>query len=460
MRSAVASLFCSKTLYFVLMIFLGAGVVYHILPDSCPEAAKRTMVIFVVAACFWAFEILPHYATSLLIVLSLIFMLGLPGGILGFDKLGYKVFLVPFASPVIMLFFGSFMIARALNKYNVDMYFAEKFAFKFGKHPYSILVGLMVTTMLLSMWTSNTASTAIMLGIIAPILNQLDSKDTFRKALILGVPFSANIGGIGTPIGTPPNVVAIGNLAEMDMSISFLQWMAVGVPLAIVLLGVVFLILITMFPLTEKGKRFERGELVALGNKSMVVMGIFSMVVVLWLTSKLHGIPEPLVALLGAGALVITRLLDRKDINQLDWDVLLLMWGGLALGTGMRVSGFTEWFISLPFFQQEGMVLVVIFCVIALALSTFMSNTATATLLLPLALSIPQQAPMLLAVTVAFSCSFAMALPISTPPNALAFAKGDISTRDMARAGALISVVSLTIMLLSLKFFLGSTIGI
>jgi len=159
-----------KKLWLMAMTLLIAVGVYYFLPDTCPEAAKRTAFVFTVAALFWALEIIPHYGTSLVVVLLLIVLIGREGGVLDLDRSGYRMFLVPFSSPVIMLFFGGFALARALRKYHVDSYIADRVLSLCGDHPYRVLLGIMLLTAVLSMWTSNTATTAIMLGIIAPFV--------------------------------------------------------------------------------------------------------------------------------------------------------------------------------------------------------------------------------------------------------------------------------------------------
>ena len=445
----------TKTYLSLAISLILALAVYFFLPENCSEAARRTAVIFILAASFWATEVFPHWATSILVVLLLIFLLGMPDGVLGFDKNGYKVFLAPFSSPVIILFFGGFMLARALCKYGLDVYITDQLLLRFGTHPLMVLMGIMVSTAFLSMWISNTASAAIMLGLVEPLLSQTDRDDPFRKALVLGVPFSANVGGVGTPIGTPPNIIALGNLSRADTTISFGEWMYMGIPLAIVLVTIAFVVLVMMFPRKDRSLRFNMPEFSTFPRKGLGVFVVFVAVVFLWLTGPFHGVAEAPIALLGVAALVVTGILNKDDLNKIPWDVLILMWGGLALSVGMKESDLTQWIVGLPMFQTSGMLLIAVFCVVAFTLSTFMSNTASAALLIPIAVSIPGENPVFLAITMALSCSVAMSFPISTPPNALAFAKGHITGRDMLKAGLPISLISLTIVLLGFKFFIG-----
>ena len=449
-----------KKIWLMAITLLIAVGVYYFLPDTCPEAAKRTAFVFTVAALFWALEIIPHYGTSLVVVLLLIVLIGREGGVLDLDRSGYRMFLVPFSSPVIMLFFGGFALARALRKYHVDSYIADRVLSLCGDHPYRVLLGIMLLTAVLSMWTSNTATTAIMLGIIAPFVATLKEGEPFCKGLILSVPFAANIGGIGTPIGTPPNVIVLGNLAEAGIEVSFIEWMMIGVPLAVVLLGLVYIVLRFFYPLKDKETRFVLEKHGDLPKGAIKVFVIFGITVTLWLTTKIHGLHESVTALIAVAMLIATGLLDRDDMKKFDWDVLVLMWGGLALGAGIQASGLATWLVDQPLMGLRGMTLIISFSVIALALSSFMSHTAAATLIIPIAMSIPTKNPIYLAIAIGLACSFAMAFPISTPPNALAFAGGKITTKDMMKPGTIISLVSLAIMLFSFKFLVNLVFGL
>lgn len=424
------------------------------LPDSASAAARRAAFVFVFAAAFWSLEIIPLYATSMLVVLLNIFLLARPGGVLGMDESGYQTFLVPFASPVIILFFGGFVLATVLHKYELDRSIAGMLLRLFGTRPFWVMSGMMLTTAFLSMWMSNTATAAMMIGLVRPLCQQLDADDRFRTGLVLSIPFSANIGGIATPVGTPPNAIAMGILTQHDVHLNFLDWMKMGVPLALMMLAMTAVLLIRMFP--PKHRRvvlsIQTGRPFDLRRKAVVVLTVGT--VVLWLTSGQHRIPEALVGLLAAGLYAALNLLDKEDFKNLEWDVLILMWGGLALGKGMEISGLSEWIVSLPVFEVKGLLLVGVATLMAIFMSTVMSNTATATLMIPIMIAIPAAHPIVLAITVALSCSFAMALPVSTPPNAIAFASRLLRSRDMLFPGMLISLMSWVVLLAGYKLML------
>lgn len=432
-----------------------ALIAYIFLPASCPEPAKRTAAVFILAACFWASEVIPLFATSLVVILLLVFSLARPGGALGMDQNGYQIFLLPFSSPVIMLFLGGFVLARVVQKHRLDQLIVGRLLRVFGDKPYPVLLGFILVTGFISLWMSHTAATALMLAMIGPVLSHLDPDDLFKKALVLAIPFAANIGGIGTPVGTPPNAIAIGILADEGIKINFLSWMMMAVPLALALLLITSVILYLMFRPKQKRLRISFEAEGRLGGRAKAVLGIALLTIILWLTSGWHGIPESIVSLLSVGLFAAFGLLNREDINSIHWDILILMWGGLALGKAMEVSGLGEWIVGLPLFAQEGFLLVATFCLLTVFVSIFISNTPTANLIVPLAMSVPGENKVLLAVIVALSCSFDMILPISTPSNALAFSTNVISTKDMLKSGIVVIVIAIAFVLLGYPFFIG-----
>ncbi|VAX35853.1 Sodium-dependent anion transporter family [hydrothermal vent metagenome] len=443
-----------------VLIIIFATVAYFFAPPSILEPARRILFVFIIASLFWAFEIVPLYATSMLVVLLEIILLCRPGGVLGMDESGYKVFLLPFASPIIILFFGGFVLASAFQKYAIDKFIATHLLKLFGNKPYFLMLGFMLTTALLSMWMSNTATTAMMVAMILPLLKQLDKNDPFRTGLILAIPFAANIGGMATPVGTPPNAIALGILADYGIHLTFIAWMKMAVPLSILLLGGTSILLYTMFPSHNKMLNFNIPKIEIIGAKTKGTMLIAVITILLWLTSGLHGIPSAVIALFAAGMFSLTGLLNQDDFKNINWDILILMWGGLALGKGMQISGLTDWVVSLSIFQQQGFILVAVFCLLGVVLSTFMSNTATSNLLIPIVMVIPGESSIMLATTIALACSLAMALPVSTPPNAIAFSTNMLKSKDMLKAGTIVSLVSVIMIILGFKFFITRAFGL
>ncbi|MEX2388374.1 MAG: DASS family sodium-coupled anion symporter [Phycisphaeraceae bacterium] len=438
-----------------------ATLAYLFLPGDMNELAKRAVAIFIIAAIFWATEVIPLYATSLCLVGLQVLLLAHNGGLAPADagpdggNLNFSVFFEPFASPVIILFLGGFLLSAAVTKHALDRAIAAKVLDPFTRRPILLIYGVMLITAFFSMWMSNTATTAMMLAIVAPLLKQMSDDGKFHLAVILAVPTGANIGGIGTPIGTPPNAVALANLRRAGLEIGFLDWMLVAVPLAVLLIAVAGVILYVMLP-AGKGlsiPRLKHTEPVSLRGK--ITLGILVLTIGLWLTGSWHGINDAVIALIAAALLTSLGMLNRRDVDSVDWNILILMWGGLALGNAMSQTGLVEYITEQPFIGQlQGIVLAAAVVLLAYGLSTFMSNTAAANLIIPMALAFPAPGNVQLVILTALACSFAMALPISTPPNAMAFATGRLPASTLLRVGGLISLIAVVVLLLGYQVML------
>lgn len=425
-----------------LAAILLCAVAAHWLPigDLDPRA-RMCLSIFVAAAGLWVTEVIPAFATAVAVIVASVYLLGDP---VGGDAKTYQAFLDPFASPVLVLFFGGFVLEAGATKHGLSHRLAKMFLKPFGTRPGLVLLGTILITGLFSMFMSNTATAAMMLAIMAPVLARLAVEDPFRRGLALAVPFAANLGGIGTIVGTPPNAVAVTNLAAVGERVTFAGWLAFGAPLAAFMLLALWGILYAMF--RPRTTRFEVlfPEPLPVTRDLVVVAGTFLLTVVLWITEALHGIPAALAALLPVVSFTSMGILDRDDLRRLDWDVLILIAGGMALGEAMKMTGLSAALASgiggsLP----TPMLAVAALTVVGVLLSNFMSNTSAANLLVPIAISLSMDARRESAIVVALAVSMAMSLPIATPPNALACATRAFPTRDMMRAGAVVSLVGL-----------------
>lgn len=426
---------------------LVAGGVYLTLPASMGELPRRTVAVFIIAALLWATEALPLYATSLCVIGLEILLLAEHGGLAPVGGLSYSTFLEPFASSVIVLFMGGFLLSRAVTRHGIDQVIAAAVLKPFIERPVMLIYAIMGITAFFSMWMSNTATAAMMLAIIAPLLRVMPRGDHYHRAVILAVPFGANIGGVGTPIGTPPNMVALAALRHAGFQISFLDWMLMALPLVLLLLLVAGAVLYWMFPCRNQLRAATVQAPVTLGWQGKTTMVILPLTMLCWLTMPWHGVEESVVAVIAAAALTALGLLDRQDVNSIDWDILLLMWGGLSLGVAMQTTGLLGYVTELPLLSNTGFLMAIIIAVLAMSLSTFMSNTAAANLLVPLAMAMSVDQRGTMAILVAISASFAMAMPISTPPNALAFATGRVPAWTMILAGGLVSLLALVVVL-------------
>ena len=430
-----------------------------------PREAALMAGIFVLAALLWVTEATTLFATSLLVIGLQVILLANPGGWagLGFatgSSPGYRAVLAAAADPILLLFFGGFLLARAAVKEGVDQAMSSLLLRPFGGQPKAVLLGLMLVTALFSMWMSNTATTAMMMTLVVPMLAQLPPNEIFRKGLVLAVPLAANIGGMGTPIASPPNAVAVGFLQKAGIKIGFLDWMLVAVPLMLLLLLLVWLLLDHFFKPTTSGLRLEAASR-SLNRRGWFVVVVFFVTVLLWMTDQWHGLPSSVVALLPAVAFTTTGLLNRDDLNGIEWNILILIAGGISLGAGMQMAGLDQQVVKwLPSGGTSGTLLLAALVVATIGLSTFMSNTAAANLLLPVGISSAMAlggaglSGTQAALSIALAASLSMSLPISTPPNAIAYASGEFTTRDLMRVGVIIALAGALLIIAGSGFVL------
>jgi sodium-dependent dicarboxylate transporter 2/3/5 len=421
----------------LLIFFLFIGFLVSRLPiTGMAEPARRTLGILLVAALLWISEIVPLYITSFVIVfLETIFLTNFLGGY-------FKIFLFPFFDSVIALFLGGLVLAYTLKKFELDEWFLFTILKRVGNSPSRVLLGLMGVTAFLSMWMSNTAATALVIGLVLVLIEKVPSEDPLIKALALGVPFAANIGGIGTPIGTPPNALAIGILREKGISLSFLQWVSFGLPIVIILFFLIYFILRLRFRSKLKEVKLAEYKAERFSKEQKIILVVFGLTLILWLTAELHKIPSSIVSLLPVIIFGVIGFLEEEDLGKIGWDTLILMGGGLSLGLAIERSGLSSWFVkqtsvilSSKFLLIGGMTFVTII------LTSFISNTSAAAILLPIATSLMAK-PFGIALVVAIASSIAMVLPTSTAPNAIAYGSGLIKVKDMLKTGVIIAILA------------------
>ena len=462
-----------RVLIIVVTVAL-AMAAYWLTRSSLNEMAARMLAILIIAAVFWATEVLPLFATALVVIGLEVLLLASTGGLADvltglLTSLGLAVhlspdvrpiaagtFLNPFASDVIILFMGGFLLSAAMTKHGVDKAIASIVLRPFTRSPLLLIYGLLGMSAFSSMWMSNTAAAAMMIAIASPLVGIVPHGDRFLRAIFLAVAFGTNIGGIGTPIGTPPNAIAFGTLNAAGHKVTFLKWMLVAVPLEILLLGITGLLLYAFFRPDQALKLGEirpAQKLSAHGKAALVILWV---TVLFWVTSGQHGLKPGITALLAAAALAALRVVDRRDVDSIAWSILILIWGGLSLGIGMEQSGLTGylWRIDLAAVPGGMWGVAILVTLVAVSMSTVMSNTASAALLVPMAMAIALPEPELFVMLAALACSFAMALPVSTPPNAIAYATGHIPVAVMMRTGGLISIIAAGLMLIGYRIML------
>ena len=421
------------------------------LEDKAAIAAGITLLTVI----WWVSEAIPIAAASL-VPFALLPLFGI---------VGHKAISAALGSHVILLLMGSFMLAKSLEKSGAHkrlaVYMIRMVGVSSGRR---LVFGFMLAAGFLSMWISNTATTVIMLPIALAILAGLDNPK-LRVALILGIAYAASVGGIGTPIGTPPNVIFMGLYEELTgKTFSFMQWMKIGVPVVLVSLPIMALWLTRGVKLDANIKLPEVGPWRVEERRTMFVFGLTALA---WMSRKdpfggwsgLLDTPlvgDSTVALFAVVVMFLVpngktsargeklRLLDWETARDIPWGLLLLFAGGIAMAKGFTASGLSamlgDWLSSLS--NLEPILMILTICLVVTYLTEITSNTATATLLMPILAAAGIAAgiePALLMIPATMAASCAFMLPVATAPNAIAYGLGGISIRDMVKEGAILS---------------------
>lgn len=463
----LAGLIIGPLLFVLTLLFLESGSL-----DSSG--------IFVVAAAlwiatWWVTEAIPIPATSLLPLV--LFPMG--GVMTNQDTASF------YGDDIVFLFLGGFLLAVAMEKWNLHTRIALSIIKAIGTTTATILLGFMISTALLSMFVSNTAAVMIMIPIGLAIIKEAHSLSTpelqrdvklFEKALVLGIGYAGTIGGLGTLIGTPPLIILAGQMKQIfDVELNFAQWMLVGVPVVIVMLGLAW-VYMNFFQFKHGMKQLPGGrkiitdELDKLGKVSTEekwVLAVFILAATLWIVRGFFFDQFAFTELLGDGSIAMLaavllfiipsnkqngRVLDWGVAKDLPWGVLLLFGGGLALAGSIVATGVDQW-IGEMLAGVGGMPLILMIAIVALLilfLTEFTSNTATATMILPVlaGLSIALDVhPLALMIPAAMAANCAFMLPVGTPPNAIVFGTGKVSIGEMMKAGFGLNIIAALIII-------------
>mgnify|MGYP002533540231 FL=1 len=432
--------------------------------DALTVVQQRVIALFVFAALMWMFEIIPNWATSVLIIVVALLSVSDKG--LGFfcnpefgQLVSYKKIMSSFADPVVMLFLGGFVLAIMAERFGLDVTLAKSLLSIFGTKPKMVLLGFLIIISVFSMFMSNTATAAMMLAFLAPVLHKLPSDDKGKIGLALSIPVAANLGGIGTPIGTPPNATAKGYLEQAGIDVSFGDWCVHMIPYVIIMILLAWILLLVFFPFkTQKLVLEIPANDKKKDWKSKLVWATFIITILLWATEQLHHISSNVVALIPLAVFTATGLFGKEEIKEINWSVLWLVAGGFALGYLLQDTGLAKVLITaIPFGSMSVILVLVVAGLVCYFLSNFISNSATAALLIPIlivvaegmadpaaannAAFIAMGGTQAMIIFIAVCASIAMLFPISTPPNAIAASTGLVETKDMAKVGIIIGVV-------------------
>ncbi len=428
--------------------------------------ASLALGLTLAAAALWVTEAVPLFVTSLLVLALELAWLGPE-----LTQPGTGLFVNAFFSDVTLLFLGGFVLSAALTRTGLDRRLAQRLLgatrdARGDARPARVLVAVAATTALLSMWMSNTAACALMLGLAQTMLARVPPGDGLRRSLVLTIAFAANLGGLATPIGSPPNAIMLRYLDQLPggLAPSFSEWMALALPITLGLLVLLVLLLNRRYPSDASSVELPAGEARPFRAPQWLALVTLLVTIAGWLASGDLGLTPGTVALVPVVVFFGTNLLRTEDLRALPWDVLLLIGGGLALGTAIDVSGLAEEASrALPLDGLAPLALIAAAVAAAFGASAAMSNTAAANLLAPLlvGLSTTAQTTGPLFVASAMACSLAMPLPVSTPPNAMAFSvelppgpTRALDVRDLLTSGTVVGVVGVAVLLaLSVSWF-------
>ena len=441
--------------------------------------SQAAVMILAVVAILWFSEGISLVATSLLIPILIVLS----------DIRTPQAALAPFFDPAVALIFGGFLIGRALTKYELDKRLALMILSRSSGSGGTLILTVMGVTAFLSMWISNTASAAIMIPIALAVISRIHNTEIrtkYGKALVLGVAYSATLGGVASLVGSPPNPLAATYINSfLGVQFSFMSWIPFGLPVVLIMLPIIWQWIMFKFKIPKDIDEIEDlGEIslkeyLKLGpmpTEQKLVVGIFISVIVLWFTEQLpdfianvigwsgHGISSSVVALLGGLSLMVLKLLDEKDVSSgISWSSLLILGSGIALGGAMIDTGLSAFLAH----QMSGlgvlppMLVVVVIGFVAVLVTMVASNTGAAVILIPIAIPLASGLgidPLLITMVIAIAVSMDFALPTGTPPSTIAYSTGKVEMREMISTGLvvdLISIVVVTVIAVLLWAFLG-----
>lgn len=419
-----------------------------------PYKTKIATGLMLAVAALWLTEIIPLAAAAFLVPVVLVVA----------NVSSASAVLAPFAHPIIFLFLAGFLLAQAMRRTGFDRLIALTILSRASSRPAALMLTIMAITAFLSMWMSNTASVAMIIPIALAVLDkipQASGKSRFKQALILGVAYAGAIGGIGSAIGTPANILAMTFLSEYSgTELAFADWFAYGLPMVIVMVPIIWGFLLLSFRvrsvevadfISPDIYRKEFSELGGIQPDQRIVLVAFVITIGLWLSQSWHGISSGIVALIGALILFFSGTLKTEDLNRINWNALLTFGGGLAIGTILVETGFSDWVALKLVGLSDLPQFLVIFLVAGLTLiiGAFISNTACAAMLIPLAIPLAQLLhidPRLMVAVVAIASSVDFALVIGTPPTMLAYSTGLFDTSEIFRRGIVLDLIGILIL--------------
>ena len=432
--------------------------------EGLTDVHQRIIALFVFAALMWLTEAMPSWVTSMIVVTVMLLTVSTsafnflrPEGNAGLVP--FKSIMACFSNPTIMLFIGGFVLAIGLTKVKLDVALARVLLKPFGTRSEIVLLGFILVTAIFSAFVSNTATAAMMLAFLTPVLRSLPADGKGRIALALAIPVGANLGGMITPIGTPPNMIALDYLSSQGMGISFVDWTIKMAPFVIILLLLAWLLLRVMFPFKQKNIKIEIEGDIRWDFKTWSVVVAFAITIFMWMFgTDLWGVDTNVVAMIPIAIFCATGILTRRDLEEINWSVLWMVAGGFALGVALNYKDASSVSLSslivesVPFDNFSPIVVMILAGLICFGFSNFISHSAATSLLVPVLGVVASGlgtalngvgGPQAMLVGIAIASSVSMILPISTPPNAIAHSTGFIEQKDMMKVGIIVGIMGL-----------------
>lgn len=435
---------------FIFFIAIGGALALHTLSAGFPPAAQTVLSIAFIALVLWITEVLPLHITALLVGLLLILLVPYPAE---------KVFPAYF-DKVVVLVFGGFALAVAMRKHRLDEYFSHKLLGRFSRSPNLLILGALSVTAAISLWIANSAAAALAMPLVLVILkmnNRKQGESTFAKAIVIAVAYGATIGGMGTLIGSTPNVLAQKFLTHEGVSYGFVEWGVRAFPFTALMVVATWVILVFVFKPEKFVPRMKTHDK-PFTREQWLVGGIFLVTILLWMSESIHGIPNSVVALIPVIVLSIFRLLSVNDFKEMGWDSLILIGGGIALGMAIETSGLSTILaqtLATIWGNQPYLVVLGGIGLVGVLLTSFISNTAASAVFLPVIASL---ATVLgvdvtnLVTAAALGVSLDFILPMGTPPTTIAYSTKYIHTTDLLKSGILVSVAGIILLAIMAYF--------
>jgi sodium-dependent dicarboxylate transporter 2/3/5 len=434
-----------RSLYYFFGSLIAALVLTWLLKEPAFTASQLYvlfLLFFVIG--LWLTEAIPAFAVALFLMAYLVFALGSPY----FNPVPEKIdrYVNTFSGRVIWLLLGGFFLAAGMTKTKLDVQLLKLTLKISGTKPRNIVIAFMFTAMIFSMVMSATATTAMMVAALMPLLTT--SKSGLSKALLLGISIAATIGGMGTIIGTSPNAIAVGLLGDNGIRVDFLSWMVYGVPLAVALTAISCVVLLWVFVkdpspvqlqvLENKKSQTQNGSAL----QRLIVLIVIIVTILLWLTTPLHGISVAAIAAIPIVVLTLTGIITADDLKSLSWDTLFLVAGGLSLGEALESTGILEHYAGQIGAMKMGSTAIMFVLVYAAMLfANIMSNAGTCTVLIPLGFVLLPGMEKQVALAIAFASSTALFLPVAAPSSSIVYSTGLLEQKDFRIGGILVGIL-------------------